>query len=190
MFYSISNAQRGLRGISFGNFLIKRVVDYLSRQFKNIKSFVTLSPIPGFNNWFKNVLEDDVFLSVLPKKALKELQEKISLKEAFEKFMQATLEEDSVNLLKPLLMSACSHYLVKVKHVKGSAIDSVANFHLTNGASIKRLNWMANKSEDGLRQSLGMMVNYHYNLADIDTNHENYINNGHIKYDKALAKGK
>ena len=174
IFYSISNAQPGLSGISFGNFLIKRVVDTLSKDLKNIKTFATLSPIPGFRKWL-----DNAALTPTEKKQLALMNDPDWYK-----------NPKTAATLKPLLMRLCAHYLIVEKR-KTTALDSVAHFHLTNGAIMERLNWLADTSPKGLKQSCGMMVNYHYKRDEIDENHEAYTSGKAIaasRQMKALTK--
>ena len=166
IFYSISNTQSGLQGISLGNFLIKQVVERLSSEFNNIKHFVTLSPIPGFMRWLK--LESDNLK--IDSKIKEEISALIKEKIAFDQISEEVKEK---------LLQLCAHYLLSLNSDM-KAIDPVANFHLRNGASIKQLNWAADDSEKGWRQSLGMMVNYHYELNKIDRHHESYISKGII----------
>lgn len=178
IFYSISNAQKGLNGISFGNFLIKRVVEQISRELPNIKTFATLSPVPGFMNWLESVLqkEGDKILSPEELTSLK----KFAGKEKLSQFLKETLTADwSVNhdlaeALKEPLLRLCARYLA-VEKKNGKALDAVANFHLTNGARLERINWLGDTSEKGFKQAAGIMVNYLYKLSDIEENHENYI---------------
>ena len=172
IFYSISNAQQGLSGISFGNFLIKRVVDTLSKDLKNIRTFATLSPIPNFRRWLDGAMENKTLVSEADKKLLAHLHEA--------DWHQKTAAAEA---LKPLLMRLCAHYLTSEKR-KNNAYDPVAHFHLTNGAVMERLNWLADTSPKGLKQSAGMMVNYHYKRDEIDRNHELYTSG------KAFAVGR
>ncbi|MGL9759168.1 MAG: malonyl-CoA decarboxylase [Wolbachia sp.] len=177
IFYSISNTQAGLSGISLGNFLIKRVVEKLSQEFKSIKTYATLSPIPGFTKWLKENLNQDVTL-------LDKLNIKQSSAEILESIKTNVECEGEV---KQCLLKLCTHYLLKLKSNNGSAYDPVAHFHLSNGASIKQLNWMADTSEKGISQSAGMMVNYLYELPKIDNNHENYMVNKVISCSKKVS---
>lgn len=158
IFYSITNAQAGLSGISFGNFLIKRVVDSLSREFKNIKIYATLSPIPGFMTWIK---KGDI--------------PEFAIKAGIARILEGKWHENKriINMIKDDMLKLCAHYLINVKK-SDKALDPVAHFHLSNGAKLERINWMADLSEKGLEQSAGMMVNYQYVLSDIDENHEAY----------------
>ncbi|MDR1139683.1 MAG: malonyl-CoA decarboxylase [Rickettsiales bacterium] len=183
IFYSISNTQAGLSGISLGNFLIKRVVEKLSQEFKSIKTYATLSPIPGFTKWLKESLSQDITL-------LSKLNIKQSSAEILESIKQL---KTNVECEKQCLLKLCAHYLLKVKNSSGGAYDPVAHFHLSNGASIKQLNWMADVSEKGISQSAGMMVNYLYELSKIDNNHESYMVNKVISHSKqvlSVSKGK
>lgn len=184
IFYSINNAQRGLVGINFGNFLIKQVVDRLSHEFPNLKTFATLSPVPGFSNWLRSTFaEGDVSL-LLPAER-KALSAALGIAKGGKGWLKQTLsstdwarDESTVKVLKPILMRLCARYLAKVKRPDGMALDPVAHFHLSNGARLERLNWMGDKSVRGLKQSGGMMINYRYDLARIDANHESYRTTG------------
>ncbi|MFP3035971.1 MAG: malonyl-CoA decarboxylase [Wolbachia sp.] len=183
IFYSISNTQAGLSGISLGNFLIKRVVEKLSQEFKSIKTYATLSPIPGFTKWLKESLSQDITL-------LSKLNIKQSSAEILESIEQL---KTNTECEKQCLLKLCAHYLLKVKNSSGGAYDPVAHFHLSNGASIKQLNWMADTSEKSISQSAGMMVNYLYELSKIDNNHESYMVNKVISHSKqvlSVLKGK
>ncbi len=150
IFYSITNCQAGLRGVPLGSFLIKQVVDELRQTVPRLRRFVTLSPVPGFRAWLKGQPEWD------------------SLKE---RMADSTWMEDKT--LEPILTSLCAQYLIKAKKGK-EPMDSVARFHLRNGASLERINWMADLSERGLLNSFGMMVNYAYRPREIEFNHERY----------------
>ncbi len=180
IFYSISNCQTGLAGISFGNFLIKQVADAVKKEFPGITQFATLSPIPGFRKWLDDVLVRDT---------------------------PDWLSEDDIDLLnrsdwrdnelirqplKPALMNLCARYLIEEKR-NGRPLDPVARFHLGNGASVERLNWAADLSDKGIEQSTGMMVNYLYDSEQIVRNHEAYVRDGIVAASSAvtkLAKGK
>ncbi|MDF1790609.1 MAG: malonyl-CoA decarboxylase family protein [Thalassobaculaceae bacterium] len=188
IFYSISNAQRGLAGISFGNFLIKRVVDVLKHELPNLKTFATLSPIPGYRRW----LNDRIETGEVP--ALTSSERK-ALVQAMELGNDATdvdlirgglgvdgwWDDDVLSeALKGPLMRGAAHYLSNEKRRSGGAGDPVAHFHLSNGARMERLNWLGDRSANGFRQSCGMMINYLYRLAEIDDNHEAYTDDGRI----------
>ncbi|AHC39088.1 malonyl-CoA decarboxylase [Ehrlichia muris] len=177
IFYSISNTQRGLSGISLGNFLIKRVVNKLSEEFQNIKIYATLSPIPGFIRWVMNTLPDCLEL-------LNELKITASIDEIMS-YVNAKQYADLSQDIKNLFLKLCAYYLVRAKN-SDKALDPVAHFHLSNGAVIKQLNWMADISEKGLSSSMGIMVNYHYELSKIDDNYENYVINKKINCSKEV----
>lgn len=182
IFYSISNAQRGLDGISFGNFLIKQVVEKLSKELPNLKTFSTLSPIPGFSNWLVKQRENDLetILTLSDRKLLRQhslsendtavLADLIAL---FEKKENLEQEIVKTNLERPLMRLA-AEYLCNAKGRQGRAKDPVAHFHLSNGASIERLNWAADTSSRGSEQSYGIMVNYRYRLKEIQENSSSY----------------
>ena len=179
IFYSISNTQSGLGGISFGGFLIKRVVDLLKSEFPALKTFATLSPIPGFRHWLVENLKTGKFnLSDTELKDLKSIAELEDPGKAIGKLLDTAnwyKDESLANTLQPIIMRAGAEYLAKAKRTDGvRAANSVANFHLMNGARIERLNWLGDTSKNGLKQSSGLMVNYLYDLERIETNHECY----------------
>ena len=184
IFYSISNTQPGLRGVSLGDFLIKRVVDDLIKSFPNLKTFSTLSPIPGFLDFVRQQLENGQ-TSVFSDSETTILNSLI-----IDSRSDWIKNEKIANTVKPLLMSACADYLVNQKRGTG-ARDSVAHFHLNNGARIEQINWVGDQSEQGMQHSFGLMVNYLYKLPDIEKNHEAYIGQGKIRSSasvKALLK--
>lgn len=182
IFYSISNAQKGLTGISFGNFLIKRVVEVLAREFKHIDTFATLSPIPGFRAWLDPQLKEDTvaFITAAEAKRIKAFTGS-GAGEGLLKLLNSDWHKDKEKtaFINPLVARLAAHYLLKEK--KGSKpLDPVANFHLFNGARLERLNLLADTSPKGMKQSAGIMVNYHYRLSEIDENHERFVENGKI----------
>jgi len=195
IFYSISNAQKGLQGISFGNFLIKRVVTVLADEFKNLKTFATLSPIPGFARWLNSVIAEGrpKLLTPSERKSLSMAAgqgggAKGALKQLLvtPHWYQDSHQEQA---LKTPLMRLCATYLVERKNNKSTGlvarpnqnvIDPVAHFHLTNGARMQRLNWLGDISEKGITSSAGLMINYYYDLARIEENHENYSASGKV----------
>lgn len=187
IFYSISNAQKGLAGISFGNFLIKRVVRELTERMKNIKTFATLSPVPGFRGWLDPLLlkGDESVLLADERQALHKLKKQDNPARALHEIIEGNWVADKTlaDSLKPILMRLCAHYLVEQKKSAGKPsgpLDPVASFHLSNGARLERMNWLGDTSPKGLRQSAGIMVNYHYKLDEIDDNHEDYVTDGKI----------
>lgn len=165
MFYSITNCQEGLRGIAFGSLLIKQVVEDLRGDFHRLRRFATLSPVPGFRRWLSANLES---LQALPKfAALGKLAHRLD--EA------AWFKNDELSLeLRGLLMPLCAFYLLHAKH-GSEPRDSVARFHLRNGASLEQINWLGDTSPAGLDRSAGIMTNYVYRLSDVEGNHEAYI---------------
>lgn len=194
IFYSISNAQRGLDGMSFGNFLIKRVVEDLATDFKNIKTFATLSPIPGFYAWLEEEVAQrpGILLSPSEQTALEERLAEHNGSENDIDVLRA-LTDCSIwqgepaleEAVQPVLLRLCARYLVQGKR-KDCACDRVAHFHLSNGARIERINWLGDRSPKGLRESCGMMVNYLYRSGDIEKNHEAYRGSGKIRTSNAI----
>lgn len=183
IFYSISNAQKGLAGVSFGGFLIKRVVDDLAHDFPNLKIFATLSPIPGFRAWLEEQIGVDRPVLAMPE--AHDIAHALGTENAdtalLDLLRQPGWAEDpeKAEIIRPVLLRLCARYLLVEK--RGSqALDPVARFHLSNGARVERLNWLADKSPRGLRQSAGIMVNYRYKLEEIEANHEAYTGEGRI----------
>ena len=175
VFYSISNTQRGLGGISFGSFLIKQVVEELRRELPRLENFVTLSPVPGFMPWLKQA--EDVPVSDEDRALLENLEKP-------DWFENPELAAQLRSVLEPL----AAHYFLKARTAKGRLIDSVARFHLGNGARLERIDWMGDLSPKGLRESAGIMVNYLYRLEDIEKNHEAYANQGEVAASSAVKK--
>jgi malonyl-CoA decarboxylase len=167
-FYSISNTQPGLKGVGFGDSLIKQVVQALQQELPQLKTFTTLSPIPTFKAWLaKNI---DVCLSKTPDKQLKKLAKAIQVPVSAETLLPA-LEGNAASHeeLAQWLSQCAAQYLCKGMF-NGLPIDPVARFHLGNGAIVARINNGADMSSNGLRQSYGMMVNYLYDLKRLDKN--------------------
>jgi malonyl-CoA decarboxylase len=183
IFYSISNTQPGLAGINLGNFLIKTVVQELSNQFDTLKHFATLSPLPGLKQWLGPRLADGDE-EVLRPKEIATLKERFACENAALHLSEILTNDwfrdsNTAELVKPILTRLCAQYLLEER--KGNeAIDPVANFHLSNGARLERINWLADLSEIGMKRSYGIMVNYYYELADIEKNHEEYETKTHI----------
>ncbi len=186
IFYSISNAQAGLAGISFGGFLIKRVVDLLQGEFPGLKSFATLSPIPGYLRWLDGRLAGEGGADLLEESewaALRALPAPIADTAALRDVLKAgdwAADENRRSALKAPLTRLCAHYLLEVRRPKGGALDPVAHFHLSNGARLERLNWLGDRSEKGRRESAGLMINYLYRLGEIESNHETYTAQGQV----------
>ncbi len=189
IFYSISNCQAGLAGVGFGNFLIKNVVKDLSAKLPNLKTFSTLSPIPGFLSYLHKHPEEVVF-SERDLKTLEAMAGEIDAKDFFLSAidnLQEHLTEEKSSPLKPILLRLCAKYLLSAKKGR-QAFDRVSHFHLSNGAKIERINWAADLSEKGIEQSAGIMVNYLYQLSQIEKNHESYTGNGDIAVSSAVSK--
>lgn len=167
VFYSISNCHPGLAGVSFGNFLIKQVVEEVGKRYPKTKRYVTLSPVPGFCRW------------LTAQKAHADLDE-----------LRALAKDQGRDTTDPLwesLVRLCAQYLSSTRD-NNLAIDPVARFHLGNGASLHAIHWAADVSEKGLNQSIGIMVNYLYDLSSIEENHDAYFDQGEIAMSRIVAK--
>jgi malonyl-CoA decarboxylase len=177
VFYSISNCQEGLRGISFGNFLIKQVVEDLTRAIPGLKTFVTLSPVPGFAGWLERAKASNLltYLDATELAILDNLSDE-----------DWRRDEELAEAMKPLLLSAAAHYFLVAKNIHGRPVDPVARFHLGNGARLERINWLGNTSPRGLTEAHGLMVNYRYDLRDIERNHELFANSGVVAASKPV----
>ncbi len=162
IFYSITNCQTGLRGISFGSFLLKQVIDQLATELPQIHRFSTLSPIPGLRRW---------------------LAEHTDLAE----LAVAEVSRDVLDSARPRLERAAADYLTSCGP-DGRPLDPVGRFHLRNGARVEQLNWMANATSVGLDRSLGMMVNYLYEPDELETNHEALVNAGQIAASERIRR--
>jgi malonyl-CoA decarboxylase len=176
IFYSISNCQKGLKGISFGNFLIKQVVMELQQELPKLKHFATLSPIPGFSRWLNAELakSDSSYMTAEDQAIVSALQPGWHV------------DVISSERAKETLMRLCLHYLVEQKRGK-LPLDPVARFHLGNGARVEQLNWLGDISANGLRQSYGILANYGYKLNHVEENHEAFVNQNVIAQSKAIA---
>ena len=161
IFYSISNCQDGLRGVSFGNFLIKQVVEELRAEFPRIRRFSTLSPVPGFRQWLMHGNDSG---ATVPQGA------------EGDGWWHDTEKRET---LRPVLMQLCARYLTRPA-TPGTRIDPVARFHLGNGARLERINWMGNSEPRAIGESFGIMVNYLYDHDGIEANHEAFVHNGTI----------
>jgi malonyl-CoA decarboxylase len=166
VFYSISNCQEGLRSISFGNFLIKQVVEELAKERSSLRTFVTLSPIPQFARWLARALAEEggALVSDMERERLRLLDDPQWI---------YTYGNDA---LRPTLLRLAAHYFLNAKNGEGYPVDPVARFHLGNGARLERINWQGDISAKGLREAHGLMCNYRYELRDIEKNHEVFQN--------------
>jgi malonyl-CoA decarboxylase len=174
VFYSITSCQPGLRGVSFGNLLIKQVAEDLGREFPRVKTFATLSPIPGFRAWLTEAASEHP--------ALRPLLTQLDSPGWHEDGAAAALQRDLTRL--------CAHYLLNGRHGH-EALDTVERFHLGNGARLERINWLGDTSPAGLLRSAGMMVNYVYRLGNVERNHEAYAREHRIvaaRQIEAMAK--
>ena len=172
VFYSISNCQRGLDGISFGNFLIKQVVEELRRELPKLENFVTLSPVPGFMRWLGSAELGDE-----------------------DRELAATLKDPAwsadpakAETLRKGVEALAAEYFLAAKAPNGRPRDPVARFHLGNGARLERINFMGDLSPKALRDGGGLMVNYLYDLDDIEANHEAYANKKEVAASSAVRR--
>jgi malonyl-CoA decarboxylase len=173
--YSINTCQPGLRGVSLGDFLIKQVVERLSTEFPKLRRFCTLSPIPGFAVWLAACLHEP---AADRPRALARVFDKVARELGTDLSKIGADPTIALERLKPLrapVMALCATYLLGEGSRAGKTQDPVARFHLNNGARLERVNWEANDSRRGLRESLGMMVNYVYEARAIETNHERFL---------------
>jgi len=181
-FYSISNCQPGLRGVNLGNFLIKRVAEQLQQSFPKLKVFCTLSPIPGFAGWLAKL--ESVDSPRLKPATRRELDAGLAaLRERhggdLGALARAQASRDPAARPDPdlvMLQRLCAVYLTGTSPNEQRPSDPVARFHLNNGARLERINPSGDLSRNGLRQSHGMMVNYLYDLDEIEGNHEKFVN--------------
>ena len=178
VFYSISNCQEGLKGISFGNFLLKQVVEDLVREKPSLTTFVTLSPVPHFARWLDRAAAKPGDAAAAVTKA--DRANLVALSDPRWPRDEAKLAE-----LKASVMALAAHYLMTAKSGDNRPVDPVARFHLGNGARLERINWLGDTSEKGLREAHGLMVNYRYEIKDIEKNHEAYANDGTVAASKA-----
>lgn len=179
VFYSISNCQDGLRGISFGNFLIKQVVEDLKRDLPKLDTFVTLSPVPGFADWLarERRAEASDFLSAADKAKLAVLDQE-----------GWADDEELAARVQPVMTAAAAWYFLKARNSRGRVVDPVARFHLGNGARLERINFLGDRSPRAMRQSHGLMVNYLYKLDDIEKNHEAFAGRSEVVASQPIRK--
>jgi malonyl-CoA decarboxylase len=179
VFYSITNCQRGLAGVTFGHFLIKQVVEEVSREVSRVGAFVTLSPAPNFAEWLRRergnagsaALDDD------DREALVALDQ--------DGWWRSP--EIAEQIREPFLRAAAWYYM-RARNGRGLPVDAVARFHLGNGARLERLDWLADTSERALKQSYGLMVNYLYDLDYIERNHEAFAQQRAIVAASAVSR--
>ena len=174
VFYSISNCQEGLTGVSFGNFLIKQVVEELRRELPKLDQFVTLSPVPGLMKWLA---------------AGKDVPERLE-PDALERLKAFGWmdEPEQAEALRRLIEPLAAHYFLRARNAKGRPLAPVARFHLGNGARLERINWLGDRSAKGLSESAGVMVNYLYDLDDIEKNHDAFAKRGEVVSSSSVLK--
>ena len=177
-FYSISNCHEGLSRVTLGNFLIKRVIYEIQEELPHIKNFGTLSPIPGFAQWF----------SYLEENKLKTIMGNFKNDLAFLKSSDLKIGDTRIIENKEELTKLVAHYLINEKNQKGLPINDVTRFHLGNGAIIEDIAINANVSDTGFNRSFGIMVNYLYELESIEKNHEDYMTNNKVVFSNKLKK--
>jgi malonyl-CoA decarboxylase len=179
VFYSISNCQKGLGGVTFGNFLIKQVVEEISREFPKLATFVTLSPVPGFRAWLDGERRNEASIALTN-----------ADRTALETLDAPGLAEDEARkkALRPVLGALAAHYFLIARSPKGKPLDPVARFHLGNGARLERINLFGDMSAKGIRQAAGLMVNYRYIPDDIEENHEAFFDKAEVVASPAVKK--
>jgi malonyl-CoA decarboxylase len=203
IFYSISNCQQGLAGISFGNFLIKRVVELLSAEFRNLKTFATLSPLPGFRRWLAGAIADEPTTLLSAEETTSLLAAAPAAEAAYPNGAAALAailgrrgfhrEPALARAAEPVLTRLAARYLLteSVTTSPGGttrALDPVAHFHLSNGARVERLDWLGDTSEKGVKESATLMVNYLYDPARIEAYHEDYAGAGRRNASTAVRR--
>ncbi|MEL6220123.1 MAG: malonyl-CoA decarboxylase family protein, partial [Pseudomonadota bacterium] len=176
VFYSISNCQTGLRGISFGNFLIKQVVEELRRDAPSVRTFVTLSPVPGLRRWTESASGSEA-LGEAGRAALRRLDP-----------VDGSVDAAEAVAAADQLPEIAANYLVDAKRPDGLPLDPVARFHLGNGARLERIHAQADHSARGLTGAWGVMVNYLYDLDEIEKNHEAFAHDGRVIASPAVRR--
>ena len=192
IFYSISNTQVGLRGVSFGNFLLKRVIDDLQQALPGLKTFSTLSPIPQLRRWVAS--HPERLTAAFDERDWKRLAgvgiegpDSSLLRELLDGDMQWHQDETLADLLREPLTRLAADYLVRARQGE-HPFDPVARFHLGNGARIERVNWLGDTSEKGLKQSWGLMVNYLYDPGTIEANVETFAREGRVARSSTVSR--
>lgn len=184
IFYSISNTQKGLQGIAFGEYLIKLVVQRLKTEMPQVRRYATLSPVPALSGWLKSLSEERI-RALLPadqRKALCEAAGESESADALQVFLTQPdhlLNTETAEAIREPLLALAARYFQE-KREDGQPLDPVARFHLRNGARLERINWLGDRSTRGLGQSLGIMVNYGYRPDELEKNHEVYVNEGRV----------
>ena len=181
IFYSISNCQEGLRGVSFGNFLIKQVVEELKSELPRLKRFATLSPVPGFRAWLDRQFGTEASPLLPEEVAALGGDPAVPVHERFNAATEASWWElpERAKVVRGPLLRLVATYLTRGAQ-GDDKIDPVARFHLGNGARLERIDWLGNLSARGMRESFGIMVNYLYDPGSIEANHETFVNTGRV----------
>lgn len=178
VFYSISNCQEGLKGITFGNFLLKQVVEELARETLTLRTFVTLSPVPQFGAWLEKAAHKDNHPVAGEAKALLDAIQRVDWPHGE--------DETEYPAIETAMMALAAHYFLAAKGFDGRPVDPVARFHLGNGARLERINYLADISDKSLREAHGLMVNYYYDPKEIERNHEDFANEGTVAASRAV----
>lgn len=183
IFYSINSVHAGLRGISFGERLIHEAVDLLRQELPHLKTFSTLSPVPSLRKWLLALSPSD-----LAKYAPRPGNRLAVSREDFAATVQDALAQKEIPAaFKDMLLKAAADYLTgngDAKKIK----DPVAKFHLGNGARLERINWAADTSPNGIRQSFGLMVNYLYDLSSLSKNKAAFRVKHNSNYSRAVHR--
>ncbi len=179
VFYSISNTQKGLAGVSFGHFLIKQVADELKRELPGLRTFVTLSPVPGFARWLgrERALDHSRYFNTEARAVLEAMDTP-----------GWHIDGPQVEAVRRVLMPIAAAYFLRAKTPAGRPVDPVARFHLGNGARLEMLNFLGDTSPKGLEQAHGLMVNYCYDLDEIERHHEAYAEKGEVIASAVIRK--
>ncbi len=178
VFYSISNCQDGLRGVTLGNFLIKLVVESLKLELPQLRTFATLSPVPGFAAWLNEE-------RTAGREGLLTEEQRGLLNALNEPGWQD--DPEVAGRLQTQLLRLCAHYLVREKRGTRPR-DPVARFHLGNGARLERINWLGDRSSKGMAEFFGILVNYGYDPSRIEQNHEIYVNQGEVIHSSSVRR--
>lgn len=178
IFYSISNTQRGLQGVSFGEHLIKKAAEALAHDVPGLKQFATLSPVPGFRRWLDEA-------AGVHAGAIFQQPGDAERYQSLKSLAQSDVAETPGT--RDFIHRMAGWYFAQ-RNRQGQTIDAVARFHLRNGARLERFNWPADRSANGWAQSYGLMVNYLYNLNRVETNHESYVRDGTVVVSRPLRE--
>jgi len=179
VFYSISNCQQGLLGVSFGDFLIKQVVEELALDLPGLRTFVTLSPVPGFKRWLSTVIAEG-------SNSLIRAEHRETLKLLDKSDWHSTPETAAA--LEELIVPLAAFYFLRARREDNTPVDAVARFHLANGARLERINWLGDVSAASLSNAAGLMVNYLYDLRYIERNHAAFVGRGEVVASTAIRE--